>query len=95
MTTGKGKTELAVKIDVALEQDERTADAQIEATDNNGVITLTGLADSNEARMAAGEIAESFDEALSIVNDIDVEGKTTSSDKRDVFIPTPINNQDQ
>lgn len=66
------KSNLALRIEEALEQDERTDNSQIEALDNNGVIILTGVALNNEARMAAAELAESFPGVLSVTNDLEV-----------------------
>jgi osmotically-inducible protein OsmY len=66
------QSELATNLSAALERDERTDDSQIEVIDNNGVVTLSGTALSQEARDAAGEIAQSFAGVLSVINDIAV-----------------------
>lgn len=70
-------SDLAIALSNKLERDIRTADSQIEVIDQNGVITLSGIALSNEARAAAAEIAINHPAVLSIINDIVVDPDAT------------------
>lgn len=89
MRTSKSK--LALSLDEKLELDARTADAGIEALDNNGVITLVGRTSSEDASIAADEIAREHEGVLSVTNDIEVtHGSNNIADKIPV-IPTPRN----
>ena len=85
------KSKLALSLNEKLEADERTADAGIEALDNNGVITLLGTTSSEDASIAAEEIARNHEGVLSVTNDIEVtHGPNSIADKIPV-IPTPRN----
>lgn len=85
-----GKSKLAIKIADALERDKRTGDAQIEVSDNNGVVTLSGQAPDDDTRKVAGEIAGGFDEVTSVINDIAL-GYDETTGERKILIPPPIN----
>lgn len=78
---------LQAELSRILEGDKRTADSQIEVLDNNGVVTLTGNALSNEARLAAAEIAENHPGVLSIVNDLTVSDPEATSEM--IIVPPP------
>jgi osmotically-inducible protein OsmY len=67
------KTDLEEKVRGALEEDRRTADLTVEVTNNNTVITLEGRATSDEARRAAGEIAERVPGVTTVINDLKLE----------------------
>jgi len=89
------KSDLAVWIETALADNERTSDSQIEVLDDNGVITLTGVAANNEARMVAAEIAQSAPGVLSLTNDLEVRGINdtdgdTTGDAAVPIIPVPL-----
>ena len=64
--------ELAVRISDALLHNARTQGSQIDVMDNNGVVTISGIATSNHARMAAARIAAETDGVLSVTNDLEV-----------------------
>jgi osmotically-inducible protein OsmY len=85
-------SDLASNLSVTLELDERTGDSQIEVIDNNGVITLSGVALSNDARSAAAEIAQGFPGVLSVINDIAVTDPDNTDEPR-VIVPMPFNRQ--
>lgn len=79
---------LASELNSILARDKRTADSQIEAVDDGGVITLAGNALSNDARLAAAEIAESHPGVLSVVNDLTVNDPEATSEM--LVVPPPI-----
>lgn len=66
------KTKLAKKIAEELQADDQTSESPIEVSDDNGVITLSGTALSNEARRAAGDVAKAQPGVISVVNDLTV-----------------------
>lgn len=78
---------LSSELNSILERDKRTADSQIEALDNNGVITLIGNALSNDARLAAAEIVENHSGVLSLVNDLTVSDPEATSEM--IIVPPP------
>ncbi len=82
-----GKSQLATRLEDALERDERTKDAQIEVMDNNGVITLAGFAPDDKTRQAAGEIAENFSGVSTVINDVELGSE--GGDVRPVALPPP------
>jgi osmotically-inducible protein OsmY len=82
------ESDLAIALSDKLERDNRTADSQIEVIDENGVVTLSGIALSNEARSAAAEIAINHPAVLSIINDIVVDPDATS--EVNIVAPIPI-----
>jgi osmotically-inducible protein OsmY len=81
-------SDLAIALSDKLEHDNRTADSQIEVIDENGVVTLTGVALSNEARAAAAEIAINHPAVLSIINDLIVDPDATA--EINVVAPLPL-----
>jgi osmotically-inducible protein OsmY len=81
-------SDLAIALSDKLERDNRTADSQIEVIDENGVVTLTGVALSNEARAAAAEIAINHPSVLSIINDLIVDPDATT--EINVVAPLPL-----
>ena len=81
--------ELTIALNELLERDKRTADSQIEALSDNGVVTLTGIAFSHKARMAAAEVVERFPGVLSVINDIEVRDAHHRHDER-VIVPVPV-----
>jgi osmotically-inducible protein OsmY len=83
------ESDLAIALSDKLERDHRTADSQIEVIDQNGVITLSGIALSNDARAAAAEIAINHPSVLSIINDIVVDPDATA--EVNIVAPIPIN----
>ena len=72
------KSDLAIQITKALTADERTQNSAIEVVDNNGVVTLSGTAPSDEQRSAAEEIARSQDGVVSVISDMKLEPSATS-----------------
>jgi len=82
------ESDLAIALSEILERDKRTADSQIEVIDQNGVITLSGIALSNEARAAAAEIAIKHPSVLSIINEVIVDPDATA--EVNVVAPLPI-----
>ena len=70
-----GRSKLAERISEELETDPRTADAAISVVDDDGLVTLAGAVGDQEIRMAAEQVARSFDEVTEVVNDLEVEGE--------------------
>lgn len=85
------RSKLATALSDELLRDERTVNSQIEVLDNNGVITLTGRATTNEARQAAAEIAEHFPGVLSVTNDLEVAGLPDETPAPSAVWPLPGN----
>jgi hypothetical protein len=73
-------SDLAERINSALESDARTSDAAISVVDDDGVITLTGEVEALETREAAEAVVRSFDGVVEVVNDIEVEDAPAGSD---------------
>ena len=73
-------SDLAKRINSALESDARTSDAAISAVDDDGVITLTGEVEDLETREAAEAVVRSFDGVIEVVNDIEVEEAPSQSE---------------
>jgi osmotically-inducible protein OsmY len=80
-------SELAISLSDKMERDKRTGDSQIEVIDNNGVVTLSGIALSNEARAAAAEITINHPGVLSLINDVVVDPDATAEIKFVVPLP--------
>jgi osmotically-inducible protein OsmY len=74
------ESKLSKELNDKLKRDTRTADAPIEAIDNNGVITLTGTVTCNETRAAAAMIAFEHPGVMSVINDIDVDDPEATSE---------------
>jgi osmotically-inducible protein OsmY len=81
-------SELAIALNSKLERDQRTADSPLEAIDDNGVVTLSGVALSNEARAAAAEICIDHPGVLSVINDLEVDPDATTEIKS--VVPLPV-----
>ena len=81
---------LALALDDLLTRDRRTTDSQIEVIDNNGVITLSGVALSQEARRVATEVASNHPGVLSVINDLDIDDPDATSDV-EIVPPLPTN----
>lgn len=75
-------SELAVRISDALLHNARTQGSQIDVMDNNGVVTISGIATSNHARMAAARITAATDGVLSVTNDLEVGAPQTPGEPR-------------
>lgn len=68
----KETSSLQLQVESALLQDRLTEDADIEVLNNNGVVTLRGVAPSREARDRAEEIVRSVPGVTTVVNEVDV-----------------------
>jgi osmotically-inducible protein OsmY len=90
----RGKSQLAIRLEDALERDERTGDAQIEVMDDNGVVTLTGFAPDDETRQAAGAIAKGLSGVTTVINDIEL-GHEDIDQGPPILIPPPMNNSNR
>lgn len=66
-------TELSNRISQALLNDQRTSEAVIEVTAQQGVIILSGVVDSEDTRHAAEEIARSQPEVISVINELTIQ----------------------
>lgn len=64
--------DLSTRISDALAAHPETEDAVIEVINDNGVITLAGEVDSQETVRAAGEIARSQPDTISVVNSLKI-----------------------
>lgn len=79
---------LAVALDDELERDQRTANSQIEAVDDHGLIRLVGTALTHEAHSAAYEIALHYPGVLSVINDLVVDDPDATSEVG-IIVPLP------
>ena len=65
--------ELARLVTQAIQRDERLSSQQIEISVNEGVVTLIGSVQSYHRKIAAAEVASSFEGCCDIINDLTVE----------------------
>lgn len=86
----KIESRLARAMGDLLERDKRTADSQIEVIDNNGVITLIGVALSHAARSAAAEIVAHQPGVMGLINDLEVIDPDATNEVA-VVLPLPTN----
>jgi osmotically-inducible protein OsmY len=77
-------TNLQERVQAALANDPRTREAAIEILNQNGVITLGGIVPQRETSEAAEAIAKGMDGVVSVVNEIQVRGKTDANNPYDV-----------
>jgi osmotically-inducible protein OsmY len=75
------KEELAGRIRQAIRDDERLSGQPIELIDDDGVVTLRGTVQSHRRKLAAHEIAASFDGCRDVVNELTVEPSITVPDE--------------
>jgi osmotically-inducible protein OsmY len=68
-----GHSEIAARVRAALSQDPRTAEFSIEVIDENGIVTLRGEVNSEEASQASEEIARAQEGVIEVVNDLEIE----------------------
>jgi osmotically-inducible protein OsmY len=69
---GLGSSDIVTRVQSALLKDACTGKFGIEVIEHDGVITLTGAVDSEEAREAAEEIAAQQEDVLEVINDLEV-----------------------
>lgn len=74
---------LREKVQAALEDDPRTADATINILNENGVIRLSGMVSKPETSQAAESIAENVEGVASVVNEIQVRKDDDNNDPYD------------
>ena len=68
-----GYSEIAARVRAALTQDPRTAEYSIEVIEENGLVTLRGEVDSQEASQAAEEIARTQEGVIEVVNELETD----------------------
>ncbi len=78
---------LAAALQSKLARDARTTGLPIEVIDNNGVITLSGIVLSVEARAAAAAIALNHPGVLCVINDLEVDPDATTELR--IVVPLP------
>lgn len=66
-------TNVYERVSKALLDDPRTSEAVIDVVTQQGMVTLTGLVDSEEVRQAAEEIARNQPGVITVVNELKVE----------------------
>ena len=64
--------DLQHQIQDALSEINKLRDAQIDVLDTNGIITLTGIVPTVQARERAEEIVRGMDGVVSVINELDV-----------------------
>ena len=67
------RSELTKRVLEALTTDERTAEIAIDVVDDGGVIRLSGIVGSDDARDAAQSITEAQDGVISVINELELE----------------------
>ncbi len=78
-------SEIAARVRAALTEDPRTAGFSIEVIDENGIVTLRGEVDSEEANQAAEEIASMQEGVIEVVDDLEIE-----RDEKPLITPPPV-----
>ena len=81
--------ELEARITKALEADERTRNYAIEAVADGNVITLEGTVPDEEARRAAGAIAEAQPGVAEVINDLEIGPKIEGTVRGAGELPDP------
>jgi osmotically-inducible protein OsmY len=74
--------ELARLVTQAIQRDERLSSQQIEISVNEGVVTLIGSVQSYHRKIAAAEVASSFEGCCDIINDLTVEPPDHLTDEK-------------
>ena len=74
------KSDVVQRVSTALAEDERTAKYDISVIDKQGVVTLTGVVATEEAKTAAEEIAEAQPGVLEVINDLEIEAEGVAED---------------
>ncbi len=75
---GLGISDIAAQVQSALLEDEQTSKFGVEVVEEDGIVTLTGVVDSEEARDAAEEIASEQQEVLEVINDLELQEDAAS-----------------
>ncbi len=75
---GLRTSDIVARVQSALLEDARTGKSGIEVVEHDGVITLTGVVDSEETREAAEEIAGQQEGVLEVINDLEVKENAES-----------------
>ena len=69
-------------VELTLVQDDSLADYQIDATNNNGIITLTGEVPSEQLAQAAETLIRGLAGVVTVMNEIVVNKDVTKSNNR-------------
>lgn len=86
-------SEVAKRVSVALTEDERTVDYNIEVIDENGVVTLKGKVPSEEVAEIAQEIAEEQQGVITVVNAMEIVPEIEEGGGVEPVIPVPPTNR--
>jgi osmotically-inducible protein OsmY len=73
-------SDVVAGVTAALLEDTRTSESAIEVIHDQGVVTLTGIVNSEEVRQAAEQVAHKQQGVISVVNDLEVDARTWDSD---------------
>ncbi len=76
-------------VEEGLMADERTQNANIEVTNQRGIVTLSGVVESDEIASTAEEIARDQSGVIKVVNSLQVEGE------EDLFESAPMSSKRQ
>jgi osmotically-inducible protein OsmY len=72
-------SDVVARVTAALLEDSRTSESAIEVINDQGVVTLTGIVNSDEVRQAAEQVAQKQPGFISVVNDLEVDAGTGDS----------------
>jgi osmotically-inducible protein OsmY len=76
-------------VEEGLMADKRTQNANIEVTNQRGIVTLSGVVESDEIASTAEEIARDQSGVIKVVNSLQVEGE------EDLFESAPMSSKRQ
>jgi osmotically-inducible protein OsmY len=79
------------QVEEGLMADKRTQDANIEVTNERGIVTLLGEVDSAEIAAAAEEIARQQSGVIKVINSLGVEGETELLEGASPNMQRPMN----
>jgi osmotically-inducible protein OsmY len=82
-------SDIATRVQNALDDDPRTADAEVNASELGGTVTLTGAVRTWDIREAAEQIARSQSGVVQVINDLNVRGGRGGPDTVPPVPPPP------
>jgi osmotically-inducible protein OsmY len=85
-------TELAQRVEKALEENEQTADYAIEVVEHDGLVTLKGRVPSAEVKEAAASIAGDQEDVIDVTNALVVDPDLHPEADSDIIVAPPTTN---
>jgi osmotically-inducible protein OsmY len=72
---------LVQRVGTSLRENPKTRDAVIDVVNENGTVTLTGTAPSNDVRQAAEKIAQKQEGVIHVINELRIEADGQEGEK--------------